>query len=148
MNINIKQQQTTNTMAQLSVLRMAAIVVLLVIVLVGTASGYSAPNPSQKSVSKSPPNQINRATFLATTSTACLTFLNSQPALAAKEIDPAVKGTKADPEFQACLSQCVYECTKPKGMEQRSRAECLPECKSKCATSKEQLLKGAPIKKD
>jgi hypothetical protein len=41
----------------------------------------------------------------------------------------------------------MYECTKPKGIEQRSRAECLPECRQKCATTKEQLLKGNPIKK-
>jgi len=40
------------------------------------------------------------------------------------------------------------DCTKPKGMEQRSRAECIPECKSKCATTKEQLMKGTPIAKE
>ena len=33
-------------------------------------------------------------------------------------------------------------------MEQRSRAECIPECKSKCATTKEQLMKGTPIAKE
>ncbi|KAL3764460.1 hypothetical protein ACHAW5_000124 [Stephanodiscus triporus] len=57
-------------------------------------------------------------------------------------------GTKADPVFQACLSECVYECTKPKGQEQKSRAECIPECKVKCATSKAQLMLGTATKKD
>lgn len=55
-----------------------------------------------------------------------------------------LKGTKKDPAFEQCLSLCMYECTKPKGVEQKSRAECLPECKEKCATSKVQLLKGEP----
>ncbi len=64
----------------------------------------------------------------------------------AKDIDPALKGTKADPAYQACLSQCIFECTKPKGDEQKSRAECIPECKKKCATTKEQLMIGTPIK--
>lgn len=59
----------------------------------------------------------------------------------------ALKGTKDDPAFQACLSKCVYECTKPKGgEEQRGRSECLSECRQKCATSKQQMLKGT-IKK-
>lgn len=55
-----------------------------------------------------------------------------------------LKGTKKDPSFEQCLSTCMYECTKPKGAEQKSRAVCLPECKTECATSKAQLLKGEP----
>eukprot|EP00533_Pseudo-nitzschia_delicatissima_P014917 CAMPEP_0197270300 /NCGR_PEP_ID=MMETSP1432-20130617/6950_1 /TAXON_ID=44447 /ORGANISM="Pseudo-nitzschia delicatissima, Strain UNC1205" /LENGTH=72 /DNA_ID=CAMNT_0042735581 /DNA_START=144 /DNA_END=362 /DNA_ORIENTATION=- len=46
------------------------------------------------------------------------------------------KGSKNDPDVQAKLSLCMYECTKPKGAEQKSRAECLPECKTKCITAK------------
>jgi hypothetical protein len=69
------------------------------------------------------------------------------PAVAAKE-DPALKGTKKDPGYEACLSTCMYECTKPKGDEQKSRKECLPECKQKCATTKEQLMIGSPLKKE
>jgi hypothetical protein len=69
------------------------------------------------------------------------------PAFAAKE-DPALKGTKKDPGYEACLSTCMYECTKPKGDEQKSRKECLPECKQKCATTKEQLMIGSPLKKE
>lgn len=61
--------------------------------------------------------------------------------------EPKVKGTKKDPEFEACLGKCMYECTKPKGTEQKSRAECLPECKKSCATTKEQLLLGQPVKR-
>jgi hypothetical protein len=64
----------------------------------------------------------------------------------AGDVDPAVKGTKKDPAFEACLSQCMYDCTKPKGAEQKSRKECLPECKQQCATNKAQLLRGEPIK--
>jgi hypothetical protein len=39
----------------------------------------------------------------------------------------------------------MYDCTKPK-VESKSRAECLPECKTKCATTKQQLMLGTPIK--
>ena len=68
------------------------------------------------------------------------------PAVAAKkEVDPALKGTKQDPSYEACVSQCMYDCTKPKGMEQKSRQECLPECKQKCATNKQQLMTGSPL---
>ena len=73
-------------------------------------------------------------------------FVGSQPAYAKQAVDPALVGTKSDPKFQACLSTCMYECTKPKGDEQKSRSECLPECKQKCAETKEQLLKGTPKK--
>jgi hypothetical protein len=57
-----------------------------------------------------------------------------------------IAGTKQDPKYEACLSQCMYDCTKPKGMEQKSRAVCLPECKAQCATTKQQLMLGTPIK--
>jgi|UPI000581AE81 hypothetical protein len=67
---------------------------------------------------------------------------------AAKDVDSSVKGTKKDPTYEACLSKCVYECTKPKGTEQKSRAVCLPECKQTCATNKEQLMLGQPLKKE
>jgi hypothetical protein len=67
------------------------------------------------------------------------------PALAGD--DASLKGTKKDPAFEVCLSKCMYECTKPKGAEQKSRMECLPECRQKCATTKAQLLKGEPIPK-
>ena len=60
----------------------------------------------------------------------------------AKDVDPAIKGTKKDPEFEGCLGKCLYDCTKPKGMEQKSRMECIPECKAKCATNKAQLMLG------
>jgi hypothetical protein len=60
--------------------------------------------------------------------------------------DAALKGTKRDPVYEACVGQCMYECTKPKGEEQKSRQECLPECKKQCATSKAQLMVGTPLK--
>lgn len=87
-------------------------------------------------------SNISRSNFLAT---AVGGLVAGAPAAWARENDP-LKGTKKDPAFETCLSLCMYECTKPKGSEQKSRAECLPECKGKCATSKAQLLKGEPIK--
>jgi hypothetical protein len=71
-------------------------------------------------------------------------MITTTPAAWAKD-DAATKGTKQDPVFEACLSQCMYECSKPKGAEQKSRKECLPECKAQCATTKAQLMKGVPI---
>ena len=76
---------------------------------------------------------------------AAAAVLTSVPDMAVAKDDAALKGTKNDPAFEACLSQCIYECTKPKGAEQRSRKECLPECKTQCATTKAQLLTGQPI---
>ena len=58
----------------------------------------------------------------------------------------AITGTKQDPKYESCLSKCMYDCTKPKGNEQKSRAVCLPECKAQCATTKQQLMIGTPIK--
>ena len=142
------------------------LLLLLLLALHSITHGYSVQRPIRKSPpssskSSSTPKQhqhqlptvvnIDRGTFLSIASTSCLLlpFITTYPDPAhAKDVDPALKGTKADPAFQACLGQCMYECTKPKGSEQRSRAECLPECKSKCATSKEQLMTGTPLKKE
>jgi hypothetical protein len=38
----------------------------------------------------------------------------------------------------------MYDCTKPKGSEQKSRKECLPDCKQQCAKTEAQLMKGTP----
>jgi hypothetical protein len=91
---------------------------------------------------------MNRLSFLQTTcaSTAAVVFSNPSPSFA-KEVDPKLKGTKNDPAFESCLSQCIFECTKPKGEEQKSRKECIPECRKTCATTKEQLMNGKPISK-
>lgn len=67
-------------------------------------------------------------------------------ATAADATSTATSGTKQDPKYEACLSKCMYDCTKPKGTEQKSRAVCLPECKTQCATTKQQLMIGTPIK--
>lgn len=88
-----------------------------------------------------------RSSLVTTAATFVVTFAPSLPALAKqKEVDPALKGTKQDPSYEACVSQCMYDCTKPKGMEQKSRQECLPECKKQCATTKQQLMTGTPLK--
>ena len=128
----------------------ALIVAVLVIAISGSSitssSAYSTPKSTQK-LTRSSSQPINRGAFLAKTSAACLTFLStSQPAFA--KDDAALKGTKKDPEFEACLGNCLYECTKPKGAEQRSRKECIPECRSKCATTKQQMMTGTPTKKE
>jgi hypothetical protein len=92
----------------------------------------------------------SRARFLSTFAAAVVTTAvgvssSALPADAAEKIDPAVKGTKKDPGYEACVSQCMYECTKPKGNEQMSRTQCLPGCKKQCATTKAQLMVGTPL---
>ncbi|EED87441.1 predicted protein [Thalassiosira pseudonana CCMP1335] len=99
-----------------------AILTLLIVALIGTTAAYSTPKSTSQSQRQTSATVVNRSTFLATAASTCLAFLASSPPAFAKDVDPALKGTKADPEFQACLSQCVYECTKPKGMEQRNEA--------------------------
>lgn len=130
----ILKKNHTSTMTQQTTI---TLITLLVIAIIGITTGYSTPNSSSSS-SQTKSRIISRQSFLTSiATTSCITFLGTQPAFA-KEVDPAVKGTKNDPEFQACLSNCMYECTKPKGAEQKSRGECLPECKTKCAKTKEQ----------
>ena len=92
---------------------------------------------------------VDRRSAISTVVSSVLaTGFGASPAYAKGEVDPALKGTKKDPAYEACVSKCLYECTKPKGEEQKSRAECIPECKKTCATSKEQLMTGTPIKKE
>ena len=79
---------------------------------------------------------------------AAAAVMTTAPEMAFAKDDAALKGTKNDPAFETCLSQCIYECTKPKGAEQKSRKECLPECKTQCAKTKAQLMTGQPIKQD
>mmetsp|Transcript_14871 Transcript_14871/g.41084 ORF Transcript_14871/g.41084 Transcript_14871/m.41084 type:complete len:136 (+) Transcript_14871:154-561(+) len=90
-------------------------------------------------------HSVSRASFLST----AVVQVASMAVLPSWAADTtASKGSKTDPAFEACLSKCMYECTKPKGDEQKSRKECLPECKQQCATTKEQLMLGTPLKKD
>ncbi|KAL3826242.1 hypothetical protein ACHAXA_006270 [Cyclostephanos tholiformis] len=125
-----------------------------------TSASSSTPSSSPSSPSSSSSSIVvpvdaydavlDRCAFLAyAATTSCLGLLLSFDVTdaGAREIDPSLRGTKADPSFQYCLSECVYECTKPKGNEQKSRAECIPECKAKCATSKAQLMLGTATKK-
>lgn len=77
----------------------------------------------------------SRQNFFAAAATAmtAAAVLSPKAALAAEDY---VKGSKNDPDVQAKLSVCMYECTKPKGDEQKSRAECLKECKTKLITAR------------
>ena len=121
--------------------------ILIAICFINSVASLSTP-PTTSSNSKC----MDRISFLQTACTGLATvsvaaFSPPNPAFA-KSVDPAVKGTKSDPAFESCLSVCVFECTKPKGEEQKTRKECYPECKKKCATTKEQLLNGKPIKQE
>ncbi|GKY90731.1 hypothetical protein MPSEU_000046400 [Mayamaea pseudoterrestris] len=89
----------------------------------------------------------SRAAFFASTIASASSLLLLSLPVSAKSVDAKLAGTKKDPKFEGCLSQCMYECTKPKGAEQKSRMECLPECKRQCAVNKEQLMLGLPTEK-
>jgi hypothetical protein len=92
------------------------------------------------------PRPVSRAGFLSqSAAVAAVVLTGGNQAASAKEVDPALKGTKKDPAYETCISQCMYECTKPKVPEQKSRQECLPECKAQCATTKQQLMIGNPL---
>lgn len=104
-------------------------------------------NSNEEAAGVESAGQYSRSRFLSWSAAAFLaTNIPTTAALAKGEVDPSVKGTKKDPEFESCLSQAMYECTKPKGMEQKTRKECLPDCRAKCATSEAQLMLGTPIK--
>ena len=99
---------------------------------------------NQQNVVKTLETQLSRSSFLVLVGAGVTVATCSVPPASAKDGEVDLKGTKKDPNFEACLSTCMYECTKPKGVEQKSRKECLPECKAKCATNKSQLLLGNP----
>jgi hypothetical protein len=88
-----------------------------------TSHAFGVGQQSDRAASSS---HMNRSNFLALVGGA-VTASACSPALA-KEADRK----KMDPDVESCLSQCMYECTKPKGVEQKSRKECLPECKQTC----------------
>lgn len=91
--------------------------IVLVVLNLALSDGFSISENPKGGV------QTSRKSFLA----GLLTSAIVAPQVAtAKEVDPAVKGTKQDPAYEACVSECLYACTKPKGAEQRSRAECIP----------------------
>ena len=118
-------------------------VLWLVFISVDGANGFGVQN-SQTENRPADASVMTRSNFVAAlVGGLALGTCTNSPAWA-KDVDPALKGTKKDPAFEACLSQCMYDCTKPKGAEQKSRAECLPECKQQCATNKNQLLRGEP----
>ena len=100
------------------------------------AFGLNAANNSAK-VSSTP--TTSRQNFLAAMAGGLLTtatLTSPAPVWAKDDGGSYTKGSKNDPAVQAKLSVCMYECTKPKGSEQMSRAECLPKCKKECITSK------------
>lgn len=103
---------------------------------------FGVPSNGQSRQAQFQQTEMSRSQWLQSAFAGMVVLGTSTPAFAKDEA--AVKGTKKDPAFESCLSTCMYECTKPKGVEQKSRQECLPECKAKCATTKAQLMKGTP----
>lgn len=112
------------------------------------AQKQPAPQSSSSSSSSSSSRtDFLQASFSAVTAAAATALLpKSLPAVAAA--DPTLKGTKKDPAYESCVGKCMYECTKPKGAEQKTRMECLPGCKKQCATTAQQLLVGTPLNKE
>lgn len=98
-----------------------------------TSAGYNRPGFSSLA-----PATLSRSEWLQTAAGSVAAMVMAAPAANAKDVDSALKGTKKDPTFEECLSQCVYECTKPKGEEQKSRAQCLGECKKTCGKTNAQ----------
>ena len=96
---------------------------LLLITLVSSVHSLDRVLPPKTSNSKS--IMQTRANFI--TSTAAV-LLFPTTALAAKP-----------PPYEACMSLCIYECTKPKGGEQKLRTECIGECKIVCKDKKRTL---------
>mmetsp|Transcript_1662 Transcript_1662/g.2374 ORF Transcript_1662/g.2374 Transcript_1662/m.2374 type:complete len:128 (+) Transcript_1662:53-436(+) len=124
--------------------RIISYIFLLVTSLVATESFTftSSSRHSSNSALFSARCEHTRASFFANVGTAAVLLTSSSPA-SAKDSGTS-KGSKQDPAFEACLSKCIYDCTKPKGDEQKSRTECIPECKKQCATTKAQLMTGTP----
>jgi len=124
-----------------------ALLISLLVISTHQTSSLSTPTTPDSTSKKSP---VNRLTFLQTAILPSLLVLTYNP-LRAQALGggakPSLEGTKEDPDFKNCLAIKLYECTKPKGDEQRTRKECLPECKVACASTKAQLLLGEPIKK-
>ena len=112
------------------------------------AFGVTEPKKCNVNVDSTTPSLMTRSSFMTAIAAGVFTAntgIVSSTMSWAKDGDSELKGTKQDPDFEACLSKCLYDCTKPKGSEQRSRKECLPECKTTCAKTKEQLMLGKPI---
>lgn len=109
---------------------------LLLACLSREAFGFGSANNNNKMPVSSAPT-TSRQNFLAALTGGVLTTvaLVSPPPVWAKEKE-YTKGSKNDPEVEAKLSVCIYECTKPKGEEQKSRVECIKECKAKLITAR------------
>mmetsp|Transcript_23167 Transcript_23167/g.54777 ORF Transcript_23167/g.54777 Transcript_23167/m.54777 type:complete len:123 (+) Transcript_23167:138-506(+) len=112
------------------------VVSLLIAFISCDAFGLNSANSDSK-IPVSATATTSRQNFLAAMAGSLMTTaaLTAPAPVWAKDIDYK-PGSKNDPDVQAKLSLCMYECTKPKGAEQKSRAECLPECKAKCITAK------------
>ena len=113
------------------------VVSLLIALISCDAFGLNSANSNNK-MPASTTATTSRQNFLAAMAGGLLTTaaVSSPAPVWAKDKVDYKPGSKNDPEVQAKLSLCMYECTKPKGAEQKSRAECLPECKAKCITAK------------
>ena len=86
-----------------------------------------AINP-QSSISTRKNFLQNAAVYLAGGGIATTMLASPDPAWS-KEVTEKV-------EFENCVSGCVYDCTKPKGAEQKPRVQCIKECKPGCKPKK------------
>lgn len=131
---------------------MMRFIVILLALTVTTIQGFTCASftgPQQRYNTDTSLSALSRSQFLtaASSSVAAMLAVAASPTPVRAADDLAKKGTKDDPAYQFCLSTCMYECTKPKGEETKLRKECLPECKQKCATTKQQLMIGTPMAK-
>ncbi|GAB5033635.1 Hypothetical protein NocV09_01401670 [Nannochloropsis oceanica] len=125
---------------------------LLVVGLLGTAAFYlrTAPPPGSCSALHAEKNDMTtRRAWIPQIALSLLTPLVltvGAGAGAAQAVDPARLGTKKDPVYEKCLNQCIYFCLKPKGVNVRTRSDCLQDCKAQCAQTDAQKMLGLPKK--
>jgi hypothetical protein len=96
---------------------------------------FASPHATSPKVNGVDPLVPRSQVLESAAQTLAVTLVLLLPSRSEAKEDASLKGTKKDPLFEACLSSCLYECTKPKGEQQKSRSECFPGCKKSCATT-------------
>ncbi|MGK3743331.1 MAG: hypothetical protein ACI90V_010187 [Bacillariaceae sp.] len=95
-----------------------------------TSSSSSCPQSYSKVDDVVSVQSVSRKNFLTAVLAGGITASSTNAKAAwSKEIS-------SDQAKENFISQCLYECTKPKGDEQKSRKECIDECKIKYKASK------------
>jgi hypothetical protein len=86
-------------------MRSAFFVTMILAFAICDSKGYSLSHPSKSDIGQMPAPPVSRQNFLATVAVAMTVGIFSADVSWAKDSDSA-KGTKEDPIYQACLSQC------------------------------------------